>query len=105
MYEIEGPLFFSSTNSFIEIFKPTEDPAVIIIDFARSKIIDQSALKAIEDIADKYNLIGKKVKLRHLTKDCHKLLSKAGQLVVDSDDDPKYGIAVDYDVKLGIFGR
>jgi len=105
VYEIEGPLFFSSTNSFLEIFKPTEDPAVIIIDFARSKIIDQSALKAIEDIADKYNAIGKKVKLRHLTRDCHKLLSKAGQLVVDSDDDPKYGIAVDYGVKLGVFGN
>ena len=105
VYEIEGPLFFSSTNSFLEIFKPTKDPAVIIIDFARSKIIDQSALKAIEDIADKYNAIGKKVKLRHLTRDCHKLLSRSGQLVVDSDDDPKYGIAVDYDVKLGIFGR
>ena len=105
VYEIEGPLFFSSTNSFLEIFNPTNDPAVIIIDFARSKIIDQSALKAIEDIADKYNAIGKKVKLRHLTRDCHKLLSRAGQLVVDSDDDPKYGIAVDYDIKLGIFGR
>jgi len=105
VYEIEGPLFFSSTNSFLEIFKPTKDPAVIIIDFARSKIIDQSALKAIEDIADKYNAIGKKVKLRHLTRDCHKLLSRSGQLVVDSDDDPKYGIAVDYDVKLGIFGK
>ena len=105
VYEIEGPLFFSSTNSFLEIFKPKQDPNVIIIDFARSKIIDQSALKAIEDIADKYNSIGKKVKLRHLTRDCHKLLSKAGQLVVDSDDDPDYGIAVDYDVKLGIFGR
>jgi len=105
VYEIEGPLFFSSTNSFLEIFNPTKDPDVIIIDFARSKIIDQSALKAIEDIADKYNTIGKKVKLRHLTKDCHKLLSRAGQLVVDSDDDPKYGIAVDYDIKLGIFGR
>ncbi len=105
VYEIEGPLFFSSTNSFIEIFNPTKDPKVIIIDFARSKVIDQSALKAIEDIADKYNSYGKKVKLRHLTRDCHKLLSKAGQLVVDSDDDPDYGLAVDYDVKLGIFGR
>jgi SulP family sulfate permease len=105
VYEIEGPLFFSSTNSFIEIFDSAKDPKVIIIDFARSKVIDQSALKAIEDIAEKYNSIGKKVKLRHLTKDCHKLLSKAGQLVVDSDDDPDYGIAVDYDVKLGIFGN
>ena len=55
--------------------------------------------------SDKYNNIGKKVKLRHLTRDCHRLLSRAGQLVVDSDDDPDYGIAVDYDVKLGIFGR
>ena len=105
VYEIEGPLFFSSTNSFIEIFNPDKDPEVIIIDFAKSKVIDQSALKAIEDIADKYNSLGKKVKLRHLTRDCHKLLSKAGQLVVDSDDDPDYGIAVDYGVKLGIFGR
>ncbi len=105
VYEIEGPLFFSSTNSFLEIFKPSEDPEVIIIDFERSKVIDQSALKAIVDIADKYNSLGKKVKLRHLTRDCHKLLSRAGQLVVDSDDDPDYGIAVDYDVKLGIFGR
>ena len=99
------PLFFSSTDSFLELFKPEEDPEVIIIDFAGSKVIDQSALKAIEDIADKYNSFGKKVKLRHLTKDCHRLLSRAGQLVVDSDDDPDYGIAVDYDVKLGIFGR
>ncbi|MDA7786031.1 SulP family inorganic anion transporter, partial [Candidatus Pelagibacter sp.] len=105
VYEIEGPLFFSSTNSFLELFNPSKDPDIIIIDFVRSKVIDQSALKAIEDIADKYNSFGKRVKLRHLTKDCHKLLSKAGQLVVDSDDDPDYGVAVDYDVKLGIFGK
>jgi SulP family sulfate permease len=105
VYEIEGQLFFSSTNSFIEIFNPSKDPKVVIIDFAKSKVIDQSALKAIEDIAEKYNSFGKKVKLRHLTRDCHKLLSRAGQLVVDSDDDPDYGIAVDYGVKLGIFGK
>ena len=105
VYEIEGPLFFSSTNSFLELFNPSEDPEVVIIDFVRSKVIDQSALKAIEDIADKYNGVGKKVKLRHLTRDCHKLLSRSGQLVVDSDDDPDYSVAVDYDVKLGIFGK
>jgi len=105
VYEIEGPLFFSSTSSFLEIFNPFKDPKVIIIDFAKSKVIDQSALKAIEDIAEKYNSFGKKVKLRHLTRDCHKLLSRAGQLVVDSDDDPDYGMAVDYGVKLGIFGK
>ena len=50
-------------------------------------------------------VLEKKIKLRHLTKDCHKLLSKTGQLVVDSDDDPDYGLAVDYGVKLKIFGK
>ena len=105
VYEIEGPLFFSSTNSFLEIFKPNEDPDLVIIDFANSKVIDQSALKAIEDIAERYSKIGKTVKLRHLTKDCHRLLRRTGQLIVDSDDDPDYGIAVDYGVKLGIFGK
>ena len=103
VYEIEGPLFFSSTESFLEIFTPNLDPDIVIIDFANSKVIDQSALKAIEDIADRYSNIGKKIRLRHLTKDCHRLLRRTGQLIVDSDDDPDYGLAVDYDVKLGIF--
>ena len=105
VYEIEGPLFFSSTNSFLELFKPSMDPELVIIDFANSKVIDQSALKAIEDIAERYSNLGKKVKLRHLSKDCHRLLSRTGQLIVDSDDDPDYGLAVDYDIKLGIFGK
>jgi len=105
VYEIEGPLFFSSTNSFLELFNPNMDPELVIIDFANSKVIDQSALKAIEDIAERYSNLGKKVKLRHLSKDCHRLLSRTGQLIVDSDDDPDYGLAVDYDIKLGIFGK
>ena len=102
VYEIEGALFFSSSNSFLELFDPSKDPKTVIIDFAKSRVIDQSALKAIEDIAQKYDSFGKRIKLRHLSKDCHKLLTNAGQLIVDSDDDPEYGIAVDYNVKLGI---
>ncbi|MDC0938682.1 hypothetical protein OAR58_02585 [Candidatus Pelagibacter sp.] len=90
---------------FLELFNPEQDPNLVIIDFAKSRVIDQSALKAIEDVAHKYNSFGKKIKLRHLTKDCHKLLSKTGQLVVDSDNDPDYSLAVDYGVKLKIFGK
>ena len=105
VYEIDGPLFFGSVESFLELFKPSMDPELVIIDFANSKVIDQSALKAIEDIAERYSNLGKKVKLRHLSKDCHRLLSRTGQLIVDSDDDPDYGLAVDYDIKLGIFGK
>ena len=104
VYEIEGPLFFGSTDGFAELFNPDEDPDVVIVDFMRSRIVDQSALQAIEDLAAKYEAKGKTLKLRHLSRDCHKLLSKAGQLMIDSADDPDYEIAVDYNVRTGIFG-
>ena len=47
----------------------------------------------------------KHLQLRHLSTDCHSLLRKAGQLIVDADDDPSYGVAVDYGVKPGAFGK
>ena len=105
VYEIEGPLFFGSATGFMELFEPENDPDVVIFDFQRSRVVDQSALQAIEDMAGKYKAAGKKVMLRHLSRDCHRLLNKAGQLIVDSDDDPEYGVAVDYDVIPGALGR
>ncbi len=102
VYDIQGPLFFGSVTSFHELFDIKNDPDRVIIDFAASRIVDQSALQAIEDVAAKYAAAGKTVFLRHLSRDCHRLLSKSGQLIIDSDDDPDYGIAVDYGVKLGI---
>ena len=101
VYDIQGPLFFGSVTGFRELFDIEADPDAVIIDFAGSRVVDQSALQAIEDIAAKYSEAGKTVMLRHLTRDCHRLLTKSGQLMVDSDDDPDYGVAVDYEVKLG----
>ncbi len=104
VYEIDGPLFFGSTDGFAELFTPKADPDVVIVDFKRSRVVDQSALQAIEDLAGKYEALGKTLRLRHLTRDCHKMLNRAGQLLVDSNDDPDYELAVDYDVRTGIFG-
>lgn len=104
VYEIEGPLFFGSTDGFAELFHPETDPDVVIVDFMRSRVVDQSALQAIEDLARRYEAQGKTLQLRHLSRDCHKLLKKAGQLMVDSDDDPEYAVAVDYSVRTGAFG-
>ncbi len=103
-YELEGPLFFGSTDGFAELFTPDEDPDMVIIDFMRSRVVDQSALQAIEDLAAKYEARGKSLRLRHLSPDCHRLLSRAGQLMIDSKDDPDYQIAADYSVRTGIFG-
>jgi SulP family sulfate permease len=102
IYQVQGPLFFGSAEGFSELFTPKDDPSVVIIDFADSRVADQSALQAIEAVAGKYEAEGKKVQLRHLSRDCHELLTKAGQLMVDSDDDPDYEIAVNYGVKTGV---
>ena len=104
VYKIDGPLFFGSTDGFAELFKPETDPDIVIVDFLDSRVVDQSALQAIEDVAFKYEARGKTLQLRHLSHDCHRLLNRAGQLMVDSDDDPDYGIAVDYSVQTGILG-
>ncbi|WP_440959838.1 SulP family inorganic anion transporter [Oceanicaulis sp. LC35] len=103
-YELDGPLFFASTDNFSELFDIENDPDVVIVDFKRSRVVDQSALQAIEDLALKYESKGKELRLRHLSRDCHQLLTKAGQLMIDSDDDPDYQVAADYSVRTGAFG-
>ncbi len=104
VYKIEGPLFFGSVEGFNEMFDVAADPNDVIIDFANSRVVDQSALQAIEALASKYTAASKSIQLRHLTRDCHALLNRAGQLIIDSDDDPEYGLAVDYNVQTGRLG-
>jgi SulP family sulfate permease len=104
VYQVKGPLFFGSAEGFSELFEVSDDPSLVIIDFDESRVVDQSALQAIETVAGKYETQGKQIQLRHLSHDCHRLLSKAGHLVIDSDDDPDYEVAVDYGVRTGILG-
>jgi len=96
VYEIHGPLFFASAHRFNELFDPTSDPDEVIIDFAHSRVADHSAIEAIDNLAEKYAKLGKKLHLRHLSKDCRELLEKAGGLVeVNIKEDPHYHIADD----------
>jgi len=104
VYGICGPLFFGSAEGFGELFDVENDPQLVIVDFAESRVVDQSALQAIEAMAGKYEAAGKELQLRHLSHSCHALLSKAGHLVVGSDDDPDYEVAVDYQVRTGVLG-
>jgi sulfate permease, SulP family len=104
VYRVQGPLFFGSADGFAELFEPKTDPDKVVVDFAGSRVVDQSALQAIEAIALKYEAQGKSIQLRHLSRDCHQLLTKAGHLMVDSDDDPEYTLAVNYSVRTGILG-
>lgn len=93
-YEIFGPLFFGSAMAFMEKFDVNEDPNEVIIDFKESKIVDMSAIDAVNKITERYAKVNKTVRLYHLSEDCRLLLKNAA-IIVDIVDDPTYKIVTD----------
>jgi len=95
-YEIYGPLFFGSVTLFNEKFEVLEDPDEVIIDFRESRVVDMSAIEALNKITERYHKVGKKVHLRHLSEDCRRLLSNADAIIdVNVLEDPTYKLVVD----------
>ena len=95
-YEIFGPLFFGSTTLFNSKFDVQGDPNEVIIDFKESRIMDQSAIEAINKLAERYLKEGKTIHLRHLSQDCTKLIKKAEKICeVNIVEDPNYFVAID----------
>ncbi|WP_373511561.1 SulP family inorganic anion transporter, partial [Persicitalea sp.] len=95
-YEIYGPLFFGSVAAFNEKFDVLNDPNEVVIDFEESRVVDMSAIEALNKITERYQKVGKKVHLKHLSPDCRKLLANAEELIdVNVVEDPNYKVAVD----------
>lgn len=95
-YEIYGPLFFGSTTLFNSKFDVAGDPDEVIIDFAESRIVDQSAIEAINKLAERYQAASKRLRLRHLSPDCTRLIRRAERICdVDVLEDPEYFVVVD----------
>ena len=132
-YAVDGPLFFGSTDSFEAAFSPKDDPADVVLDFQAcwtpslhhrqhhlhrrhlhhhllhhllfqaSRVMDHSALEAINSLATKYGELDKRLHLRGLSSDCYALLAKlAGgttppyELIeADPESDPIYEVVED----------
>ena len=95
-YRIHGALFFASINTFHSIFNPKEDPKNVYIDFEDSRVIDHSAIQAIDKLAERYQKEGKTLHLMHLSEECRLLLKTARNLVeVNVLEDPQYHVAID----------
>ncbi len=95
-YEIYGPLFFASVTAFNEKFDVLNDPDEVIIDFAESRVVDMSAIEALNKLTERYHKVGKKVHLKHLSTDCKVLLQNAEDIIdVNVLEDPTYRVAVD----------
>lgn len=96
-YEIWGPLFFGSIQSFNSKFDVKNDPEHVEIDFVESRVSDHSAMEAIFNLVNKYEAAGKSLKLKHLSEDCKALMYKASpkfkEVIVEDINDPRYYLA------------
>lgn len=99
IYELEGSLFFASVAEFQGLFTPGEDPDEVVVEFRRARVMDHSAVEAIDALAERYRKAGKRLHLRHLSPDCLEVLTNAKDMVeLNVAEDPHYHIA---DNKLG----
>ncbi len=92
-YEIYGPLFFGSVTAFVEKFDPENDPENVVVDFKESRIVDMSAIDALNKLSKKYAQQNKKLQLKHLSEDCRRMLKNAEAVIeVNIQDDPTYKV-------------
>ncbi len=92
-YEIYGPLFFGSVTTFTDKFDPMNDPNEVVIDFKESRIVDMSAIDALDKLSKKYSQLNKNLHLKHLSEDCIKMLKNAEAVIeVNIQDDPTYKV-------------
>lgn len=81
IYQFRGTLFFGSANTFKELFNFATDPEHIGIDFKEAKLYDHSSLEVIQNIAQRYAKVNKRLHLLNLSKECKNLLDKAENIV------------------------
>ena len=98
-YKINGSLFFGSVLSYRELFDIKNDPDHVIVDFKYARIMDHSAIEAVDAMAEKYKEEGKKMTLIRLTEDCNRLFENA-QSITSVDIDKSTIIPNQYKRKL-----
>lgn len=96
IYDVRGTVFFASSKEFQQQFTAANDPQRVEIDFGQARLMDHSAIEAVNALAERYQRAGKQLRLRHLSPDCLELLDKArAMIVVDYQEDPRYHVADD----------
>ena len=95
IYKVNGPLFFASSQNFLEMFDVKNDPACVVIDFQHSRVYDHTGVETIDNLTKKYKEMNKKIILKHLSPECQVLLKDASKLVeVNVSEDPHYHVSI-----------
>lgn len=80
-YAIYGPLFFGSVAGFNEKFDIEKDPVEVIVDFKDSRVADMSGIDALHKLTERYERVGKRIRLRNLNSESKRLLDNASALI------------------------
>ncbi len=78
-YCLHGTLFFASATQFTRFFSPKEDPANVSLRFDHARIMDSSALEAIEALSERYRAAGKTLQVQGLSENCDKMLRRTNR--------------------------
>lgn len=85
VYEVNGQLFFASSNNFLESFRyDTGCSSDVVIDFKNSKVCDHTAVTAIEKTMKKFNKSGRKVSIVGLNDKCTNLIERVNSKLLVS---------------------
>jgi len=77
IYHVHGIIFFGSVLNLKDLFDFKKDPDQITLDLKNAKVMDLSALEAIDSIAKKYKLLGKKMTVINPGPNCRILFENA----------------------------
>ncbi|MFI4876950.1 MAG: SulP family inorganic anion transporter [Blastopirellula sp. JB062] len=101
IYQLHGPLFFASISTFKKLFDPENDPDDVVIDFYYTRVYDQSGLEAITALTEKYEQLGKRLYLTHLSPECRKMLDRAHPIVsVNHAEEPQFHVTTERILKI-----
>ena len=80
VYQLHGILFFGSVNRFLTLFNVQHDPNWVILDCVGSDLMDHSALKALQTLTDRYEDMGKTIKILNLSESSLRLIDQSSDL-------------------------
>jgi SulP family sulfate permease len=90
IYKINGIIFFGSIENFKSKFNYNNDPSKVVLDLKYAKVMDYSAVEAINNIAEKYSALNKSFVVTRPGENCLALLNNAENITSIKIKGPKY---------------
>eukprot|EP00929_Paragymnodinium_shiwhaense_P111605 TRINITY_DN7990_c0_g3_i1.p1 TRINITY_DN7990_c0_g3~~TRINITY_DN7990_c0_g3_i1.p1 ORF type:complete len:618 (+),score=164.36 TRINITY_DN7990_c0_g3_i1:80-1933(+) len=88
VYDVNGPLFFTSANAFIKILKPETDPDTVEVRFGFSNVMDYTAIATMHKLTTAYQAKGKKITFHSLCASSQNLIEEGKTLVQSIEYNP-----------------